>query len=103
MTEEPTLQPSQPFTITVKKDCETCEKNLEEIQTFMDNKPLKYGNKLTLTLHQDFWGGNVWHIDAVEIGNYERDRLEADLERAKESGDPRRIHSIQNCIINLRW
>ena len=99
--EEQSFQPTKPFTFPVKHGCEDCKANVEKLQNLMENQPDKYGNKLTIILHQDFWGGNVWHIESVEHGNYERERLEKDLEKAKTEGKP--THGILEAISNLEW
>ena len=60
---------TQPFTITLKKYCPECELNLLDFEDRLKHLP-KYDNEVTLTLRQDWWGGNVWHIYKVEWGRY---------------------------------
>lgn len=100
---ESTLQPSKPFTLAIKDGCARCEENRHLIREFMKSHPYKYGNKMTIMLHQDWWGGDVWHIDGVEFGNYERENLERKLEQVKEKGDFEAVHLIKEAMGALEW
>ena len=99
MNETESFQPSRSLCFAVKQGCKDCEANVEKLTNLMENRPYKYGNKLIIVLHQDWWGGNIWHIESVEHGNYECERLEKDLEKAKAEGKP--TQGILKAISNL--
>ena len=61
---------TEPYYLAIKNLCPDCELNKIKIQEFMDDKPQKYDNTITLTLRQD-WMGAGWHIHEVEFGVYE--------------------------------
>ena len=60
---------TEPYYLPIKNLCPDCEINKIKIQRFMDNKPNKYDNTITLTLRQD-WAGVGWHIHDVGFGTY---------------------------------
>lgn len=58
------------FTLPIKKYCPTCEINLIKLAHSRELRPTKYDNKMVLTFHQDWWGGDIWHLHKIEWGNY---------------------------------
>ena len=60
---------TEPYYLPIKNLCPDCELNKIKIQEFMDDKPQKYDNTITLTLRQD-WMGVGWHLHGVEFGVY---------------------------------
>ena len=104
MSEESTsLQPTKSFSFAVKNGCETCDVNIEKLRKIMKDRPYKYGNKIVITLHQEWRGDLIWHIDKVETGNYERDLLEGWLEKARESDSALAIHGVEKALKALEW
>ena len=60
----------QTFTLPLKKYCPQCEINLLKLARSRELKPTKYDNKIVLTFHQDWLGGDIWHLHKIEWGNY---------------------------------
>ena len=76
----------KPLTINMKDACPTCEPKIKKLLELMNNLPFKYGNKIVLTLHQDYFGGDIWHLENIETGNYELERGSAKKEDVSWSG-----------------
>lgn len=78
MIEEPNpregLQPTINLVIPIKDNCDQCKPLIKKINKYRHSPPYKYGNKMIITLHQDWFGGDVWHVAGVEAGNYQKDR-----------------------------
>ena len=88
------------FQIPVNHDCSKCKENLEELDNFIEHPPYKYGNRITLVIHQDFLGFQQWHIESVKFDNYEEENLRAEYEKAKLKGA---FYDIQGLLDNLEW
>lgn len=61
---------TEPYYLPIKNLCPDCEIAKIKIQRFMNNKPQKYDNTITITLRQD-WMGVGWHLHDVKFGTYE--------------------------------
>ena len=61
---------TQTFTLPVKRYCPQCEINLIKLAHSRELRPTKYDNKMVLTFHQDWLGGDIWHLHKIEWGNY---------------------------------
>lgn len=67
-------QPTRELPLAIMDKCSYCAKEIEKLLEFTNRLPYKYGNKIVITFHQDFWGSNKWHIESFETGNYQLER-----------------------------
>ena len=68
--EIPLREQVKDFTLPVKRYCPSCELALLELGNFLEFRQ-GYDHKVTVTFHQDWLGGNLWHLHKVEYGKYE--------------------------------
>ena len=86
------------FKIFFKDNCKRCKDDLEKLNQFLEKRPWKYGSRATIEIRQDYLSGG-WHIQLLEIDNYEAETLRAEYEKSKNKD----TYDLQGLLDNLDW
>ena len=87
--------------VFLKEGCKKCESEFERLNSFLEDRPWKYGCRATIEITQDYLG-NGWHLDNVKFDNREAKNLRAEYEKAVSEGRGD-TYDLQGLLNNLSW